>query len=116
MTYYNTNRISSEQLNLYNRQAESQEEQIFSIFWECEPKPFTPSEIMNELNFRRTKEEQHPYPITSIRRAMTDLTKDGKLVKMNKVTVGPYGKSEHYWKLSDSALNSTNYSNWSQVG
>ena len=36
-------------------------------------------------------------PITSIRRAMTDLTKQGSLTKTPKYTIGKFGKKEHLW-------------------
>ena len=36
-------------------------------------------------------------PITSIRRAMTDLVKAGKLKKTPKYTIGKFGKKEHLW-------------------
>ena len=36
-------------------------------------------------------------PITSIRRAMSDLSKDGKLVKLEQFTIGKFGKREHLW-------------------
>ena len=36
-------------------------------------------------------------PITSIRRAMSDLTKQGSLTKTPKYTIGKFGKKEHLW-------------------
>ena len=39
-------------------------------------------------------------PITSIRRALTDLTSKGKLVKSSIMKMGPYGKQVHCWKLN----------------
>ena len=39
------------------------------------------------------------WPITSIRRAMTNLTDDGMIVKTQKTVKGVYGKSEHLWAL-----------------
>ena len=36
-------------------------------------------------------------PITSIRRAMTNLAKSGKLKKTSKYTIGKFGKKEHLW-------------------
>ena len=36
-------------------------------------------------------------PITSIRRAMSDLTKRGRLTKTPKYTIGKFGKKEHLW-------------------
>jgi len=39
-------------------------------------------------------------PITSIRRAMSDLTKSGSLKKTPKYTIGKFGKKEHLWVRS----------------
>lgn len=39
-------------------------------------------------------------PVTSIRRALTDLTKDGKLVKLAEQTKERYGVSNCFWMLS----------------
>jgi hypothetical protein len=39
-------------------------------------------------------------PITSIRRAMSDLSKDGKLVKTDQFTIGKFGKREHLWEAA----------------
>ena len=38
-------------------------------------------------------------PITSIRRAMTDLTNLGKIVKTDRQIKGLYGNAEHLWEL-----------------
>lgn len=38
------------------------------------------------------------YPLTSIRRAMTDLTSDGFLERTNEKTTGPYGRPEYIWR------------------
>ena len=39
-------------------------------------------------------------PITSIRRAMTDLANAGKLVKTDQFTIGKFGKREHLWEAA----------------
>ena len=36
-------------------------------------------------------------PITSIRRAMTNLSKAGSLKKTTKYTIGKFGRKEHLW-------------------
>jgi hypothetical protein len=38
-------------------------------------------------------------PITSIRRALTNLTNEGKIIKTGVKTVGLYNKKEHLWRL-----------------
>lgn len=39
------------------------------------------------------------WPITSIRRAITNLTNDGELVKHDRMRMGDYGKDNHTWSL-----------------
>jgi transcription initiation factor IIE alpha subunit len=38
--------------------------------------------------------------INSVRRAMSDLTRQRFLSKLNKLKEGPWGKPEHYWELN----------------
>ena len=38
-------------------------------------------------------------PITSVRRALTNLTNDEKLVKTDDFVKGNFGKKEHLWRL-----------------
>jgi len=38
-------------------------------------------------------------PLTSIRRAMSDLTKDSQLVKTSDKIIGLFGLPEHQWQL-----------------
>lgn len=42
----------------------------------------------------------HKVPITSIRRSITSLTKDGLLVKTDKTVMGNWGMREHLWKIN----------------
>ena len=39
-------------------------------------------------------------PITSVRRAISNLTKDHKLEKSSKQKLGKYGKLNHTWHLA----------------
>lgn len=39
------------------------------------------------------------WPLTSIRRALTNLEKRGLVRKCEEVTVGAYGRNEHLWEL-----------------
>jgi hypothetical protein len=48
--------------------------------------------VLNELNLN--------CPITSIRRAITNLTDAGKIIKTDQYVKGNYGKLEHLWELA----------------
>jgi hypothetical protein len=67
-----------------------QEEYILAFFKD-EEKPQSPSMVYDAL-------PEH-WPITSVRRAITNLTTAGELVKTNNTVTGMYGKPEHLWSL-----------------
>jgi len=57
---------------------------------------YTPSQVMNWL-----RDDLGNPPLTSIRRAMSNLSTRGLLVKTNKQHPGLYGRPEYYWKLPE---------------
>jgi hypothetical protein len=67
----------------------SQEVLIYKHFQEYKI-PLSPSMVLERLNLN--------CPLTSIRRAMTNLTTDGKLTKTNRYVIGIYDKPEHLWE------------------
>ena len=94
MTYFNTTNESGATLKNNVAKAKSQEEEILNYFkFEIESTPFT---ILLDFD----------YPITSIRRALTNLTKQGKLIKTNEKRIGMYGRSEYVWKLNEKTCTS----------
>ena len=92
--YYNTNNETGDVLRSSIESSNKQEEVIMAIFNHYK-KNLSPDEIQGILvdNLETT------YPITSIRRAMTNLTNDGKLKKTNIMRKGVWGKMTHTWKL-----------------
>ena len=90
MTFYNTISESQRLQNVYHSQTVTQEWKIMKCF-EKYQKPLSPSMVLSlaELNC----------PITSIRRAMTNLSNEGKLIKTDVKMEGMYGKQEHLWCL-----------------
>jgi|TARA_R100001530_G_scaffold58440_3_gene42457 hypothetical protein len=97
MAYYNTNKETGESLKKSWEQARSQEEVILRFFEHYPYRSFTPFEVQEEIRILQGKE----WPITSVRRAMTDLTNDDRLIKVNSVMkAGKYGKPNHMWRLA----------------
>lgn len=93
MTYFNTTHESGEKLADYRRTALSQELRIRS-FWARHPKKlFAPSD-MHEYVF------DGAVPLTSVRRAFSVLGDDNFIVKTDKMIEGPFGRSEHLWRLA----------------
>tara|TARA_Y100000361_G_C11062870_1_gene291434 strand:+ start:61 stop:372 length:312 start_codon:yes stop_codon:yes gene_type:complete len=90
MTFYNTIDENFDELEKSIAKAKTQELKIMNCFYFCK-KPLSPSMVLSlsKLNC----------PITSIRRAMTNLSNDGLLEKTNDYVEGLYGKQEHLWCL-----------------
>jgi hypothetical protein len=93
--YYNTNRLRDRELIAAIAKARSQQEKIFLWFCAHPARLFAPHQIRNILF------DDYKTPITSIRRAMTNLEIEGRLVKSNKMTTGEYGRPVHFWKLAN---------------
>lgn len=94
--YYNTNGLSGESLLDANEKALCLQDKILELYKRLpdDKTPFEISTIMVKNGYK--------YPITSIRRAMTNLSKEGKLIKSPSANrYGDYAKPNHTWKLSE---------------
>jgi hypothetical protein len=90
MTFFNTIDENPDELAKSQAQALTQEQMIMKCFNHYE-KPLSPSMVLSISGLN--------CPITSIRRAMTNLSDNGKLEKTNDYVEGLYGKQEHLWCL-----------------
>jgi len=92
-SYYNTTELTREDKIKYTSKAKAQESEIRSWFLHTNNEN-TPSEIWEKLFDKKI-------PITSVRRAMTNLTNGTSpfLKKTAKKRNGFYGKPEHVWKI-----------------
>lgn len=90
MSYFNTTNESGTTLKNNVAKAKSQEERIFKMFMDYNS--FSPAGLQACFS---------SIPITSVRRALTNLTKQGKLIKTNEKRIGMYGRSEYVWKLNE---------------
>lgn len=103
MTYFNTTKESGATLKNNVAKAKSQEEEILKLF----NKDLCNYKIKKNESFKVKATPSNiyacfpNYPITSIRRALTNLTKQGKLIKTNEKRIGMYGRSEYVWKLNE---------------
>ena len=86
--FYNTIGLDKEAYIKASRGARTQEEIILAIL-DNSDKPASPTDVYLIL--------ERYYPITSIRRAFTNLTKSGKLVKTDQQKEGLYGKPNYTW-------------------
>ena len=92
MSFYNTNKESGEELLKSSKKSSRQKIVIYDLFLLVN-EPMSPSMVYTALNQK--------WPITSVRRAMTDLTDDGLLNKTEETATGLYGKKEHLWSLPE---------------
>ena len=87
-TFYNTTNESGQLLIDYREKAGRQETIILSLFRKIrEGSPWDIYEIVGNM------------PITSVRRALTNLTKKGCLIKTGLKKEGAYGRPEYIWKI-----------------
>jgi len=88
--YHASTEIGKQQLIEFEYKAKNQEESVIAIFRRFK-RPMTPSEVWACLEYTE-------WPLTSVRRAMSNLQEAGKLEIMKKTKKGIYGRPEHYYK------------------
>jgi hypothetical protein len=97
-TFYNTINLCGEDLKEANAQAMKQEDLIAAIFTANRGQKISPSQMKEIIS----RNYGHDWPLTSIRRGMTNLTlvSNGSILeKTDEKVPGIYGKPEHLWKL-----------------
>ena len=88
--FYNTNKLSGEDLTKANENALSQEKEIMEFFKANPESCFTTRDIEDLLSMNHD----------SCKRAITNLTKKGKLIKSENRVPGYYGYPVHVWSLN----------------
>jgi hypothetical protein len=99
MAYYNTNRETGATLSLSWGKSNKQESMIIEIFSNRIRQTLNglaPHQVRDQLAQQYGKN----YPLTSIRRAVSNLTDNGKLIKLDRMVMGSYGKKVHTWRLN----------------
>lgn len=89
--FFNTINLSGNELKVKEEKCNQQEQRILDIMKVGQP--VTPLEV--SLFYDKL---YPPAPITSIRRAMTCLTKKGYLRKLDEMKIEAYGSKNHYWE------------------
>lgn len=93
--YYNTTRLQGPALSEARIAAKLQEGAVLAIYRGAR-KPLSPSAV-----WRKGKDVLgDDWLLTSVRRAITNLTANGKLQKLEEYVDGPYGRPEHVWRLT----------------
>lgn len=94
MVFYNTIEASGQLLIEYTEQNLKQTDIILEFFRANPGQEFTPFQVLEVM-----VDHGHNWPITSVRRAITDLTKIGALTMGNTLKNEKYGKPNHTWKI-----------------
>ena len=92
--HYNTTRLVGQEYANALCAAEAQEDRVHVLFQHYGA--LTPSVALEAYRVACHRDT----PLTSIRRAISDLTDQGKLEKTDVQAVGTYGKREHVWRLA----------------
>jgi len=92
--FHNTINQSGNDLVKSKRDANRQQDIIYDFFKLNPDKEFTPFEILDLVYPNSIT------PVTSVRRAMTNLTEEKHLIQTATMKQGPYGKPNHCWKLN----------------
>lgn len=102
MGHHNTTNESGSKLARFQKHAKTQEAQILKVFRDAYVKDKTstlsPSQVFDRLWYTRTTAAAF-YLLTSIRRAMSDLTREGYLIKTDDKVTSPRGRPEYLWRL-----------------
>jgi hypothetical protein len=94
--YYNTTNLEGTELEDSIAKATTQQEEIANTF--AAKHILTASEAWQVYGTLRC-------PLTSIRRAITNLTEIGYLFKTENTKIGIYGKPEYYYAILSGQLN-----------
>jgi hypothetical protein len=94
--YHNTTNQTGRQLDIFSLAAKSQDELILTFARKvCF---FSPSHLHNHLI--KTKQIEPNTPLTSIRRAITNLTVAGRLIKTQNQIQSVFNKPEYVWQFN----------------
>jgi hypothetical protein len=102
LIFHDTVPIPEEQLPQARETAAKQKGIILDVFRERFSMSFTPVEVHNIIN--------ETMLLTSVRRSITDLTKEGRLIKCqwSESKPGAYGKPNRVWTYNQNFLNRLN--------
>ncbi|HEY5392100.1 MAG TPA: hypothetical protein VIJ57_08290 [Hanamia sp.] len=94
--FYNTIDLTGHDLEKAKAYILKQEELISAIYKRNAGKAISPSQILDIIRLHYG----FNWPLTSVRRSITNLTDKAALIKLEKMTEGIYGKPEHLWKFN----------------
>ncbi len=90
--YFNTTGLKNPELAEVQQKTKSQTEAVLAFFQRHEGVTFSAWETWKYMKLKNV-------PITSIRRAISDLERAGKLVETGNLRIGNYGRKCKCWRL-----------------
>lgn len=93
MSYHNTTSLFGQELYAATEVARFQDDLVLAFMKERAGYSFTPCDVWGAMI--RLKRINKNVPVTSIRRSISDLVKEGKLVKLAAMRKGAFGKRAH---------------------
>lgn len=90
LAYYDSTHLPPADLVSAQRAAKGQEAAVLAVY-RANGGMLSPSQVLALSGLRA--------PLTSIRRAITNLTTDGHLVKTDLQVIGPFNRPEYCWQL-----------------
>ena len=90
--YYNTTQETGEALAKKRVKAKTQTEKVLEFFEQYPSTQFAPFQVHRNVGGSSL--------LTSTRRSISDLTKEGKLVKCTEKRLGEYGAMNYTWRLA----------------
>ena len=94
MAFYNTT-LEDYPIATKQRKKNNVQEDVILYFFEHNEGEYTPFDIWEFCDLDEKK-----VPITSVRRAINDLTKKGKLIKTGNKKMGNYGMMNYCWTFN----------------
>lgn len=98
--YHNTIPIKGDELIEKETKARRQQDIIFEIFKKHKSSSFTPFQIL-DLMLSRIPEGKRRPPITSIRRGISNLEKEGHLYKTGEIVDEREGSKNNKWRWKE---------------
>ena len=96
--YYNTTNLKGVELQEATSKALSQDEEVLRLFKVFDKLTLTPERIHKHLQETQPLKYRN-VPLTSIRRAFSNLNRQGKIYKTNVMVRGSYGMNVNSWIL-----------------
>lgn len=97
VAFWNTTSLHGEDLDTAKTNARRQDVLVLSILRGCAG-AMTPSEV-----WRAAREAGSDLLLTSVRRSMHTLTRDGLLAHLDDKRMGPFGRPEGLWRTRECA-------------